>query len=258
MAESTYDIDSIVQKVMEAIRAAGTESACPAVKPQKSSEMQEDIKTCAATDSSQLTLTSRVVTLEQLEGRLGGVRQLVVPRGAVITPSGRDLLYENNVAVTFAAGIQTAAASQETSVVGAAGRPLNLVAAVVKETAGLNIDGLARALASDGIDVRQSASNCLIETTKQLAARFDDDDELGAIITSHTAAAVCLANRLPGVRAVCPASPVDVLPVTNDVGGNLIVIDPAGRGIFQVKQMIREFCLLGNHSCPEVLAAQLK
>ena len=37
-------------------------------------------------------LTGRLVTLADLNGRLEGVKQLVVPRGAVLTPAVRDRL----------------------------------------------------------------------------------------------------------------------------------------------------------------------
>ena len=255
MADSSYDIDSIVQKVMEAIRASGAGNAGSTDNTPTQSAKPRAAKPRAAQNGSQLTLTSRVVTIEQIAGRLEGVRQLVVPRQAVVTPSARDLLQEHNVVMNYAPGNKT----NGTEKASAAGGPrLNLIAAVVEGAAGFDLDALARALAGDGIDVEQSASNCLIETTGRLAARFDDDaEELGAIVTSHPAAALCLANRLQGVRAVCPATTLDVLPAAKDVGANLIVIDPASRGVFQVKQMIREFCLSGRHTCPEVLAAQL-
>lgn len=239
MANSSYDIDGMVQKVLETIRTGGAGAD--------------------SQDGSQLTVTSRVVTLEQIEGRLGGVRQLNVPRQAVVTPSARDLLHKHDVALTFST--ENKANGPGKTAVDAL--RLNLVAAVVEGAARFGLDALARALAADGIDVEPSSSDCLMETTERLAARFDDDGddgndgELAAIITSHPAAALCLANRLQGVRAVCPASASDVLPATNDIGANLIVIDPAARGVFQVKQMIREFCLSGRHTCPEILAARL-
>ena len=254
MADSSYDIDSIVRKVLETIRTGGADNAGAAGNAPTRATKPRAAKPQAAQNGSQLALTSQVVTLGQIEGRLEGVRQLVVPRQAVVTPSARDLLQEYNVVMTYATGNKTNGMEKASA---AGGPRLNLIAAIVRNVAGFDLDALARALAGDGIDVEQAASNCLIETTGRLAARFDDDtEELGAIVTSHPAAALCLANRLQGVRAVCPAA-ADVLPAAKDVGANLIVIDPAARGVFQVKQMIREFCLSGRHTCPEVLAAQL-
>src|SRR5829696_7260606 len=51
-----------------------------------------------------LVLTTKVVSAEQLKGRLDGIKHLVVPRGAVITPAARDLLREKQIAVASAAG----------------------------------------------------------------------------------------------------------------------------------------------------------
>ena len=42
------------------------------------------------------------------------------------------------------------------------------------------------------------------------------------------------------------------------VGANLMVIDPAGRGIFQTRQIIREFYRGAPYECPAALADRLK
>jgi len=45
----------------------------------------------------------RVVTLSELEGRLSGVRRVVVPAGAVVTPAVRDELLRRGVDLSFEA-----------------------------------------------------------------------------------------------------------------------------------------------------------
>lgn len=232
MADSNYDIESIVKQVLAKIKAGAPNGNMVA----------------------QLTMDSPVVTLEQIEGRLDGTTQLVVPRGAVVTPSARDLLREKNVALTFSTGTD-----EKVKDGGCGGIRLSLMATLIKPALKFDLEALGRGLQYDGLRVDQSTSDCLIETTGRFAALFNSDGPaLGAIVTSHTAPALCLANRLQGVRAVAPATPADVTRDAKAVGANLIVINPAGRGIFQTKQMIREFCSAGPRECPPALAQRLK
>ncbi len=236
MPDSTFDIESIVKQVLAEIRAASDDGIYATVDA-----------------SSQLTINSPVVTLEQIESHLDGAKQLVVSRGAVVTPSVRDLLRGKNVALTFSTGTDEKVEAGRKN-----GFCLSLMATLIKPALKFDRDALTRGLLNDGIRVDLSTSDCLIETTDRFAALLDDGPLLGAIVTSHPAPAICLANRLPGVRAVAPATPADVARDAKAVGANLIVINPAGRGIFQTKQMIREFCSNGPRECPPALAQRLK
>jgi hypothetical protein len=47
-----------------------------------------------------MTVTDRVVALSAIEGRLDGVRRVVVDRRAVVTPAARDALKEKGVELT--------------------------------------------------------------------------------------------------------------------------------------------------------------
>lgn len=243
MADATYDIDAIVQQVLAGLRGgiAG----------------QAGIGTKKNSLPGEIVVSASVVTLSQVEGRLDGVQQLTAPRGAVVTPAVRDLLQEKNIALAFSTGNSGPGVEKRSTKGGDKTARLALVAAVLRENTSIDRNALGRALQKDGIEVEPSQSNCLVETSGRIAERLKDDGFLGAIVTSHPAAAVCLANRLPGVRAIAPARPESVLPECKDVGANVLVIDPAGRGFFQVKQMIREFCLSGRHECPKSLRAQL-
>ena len=78
-------------------------------------------------------------------------------------------------------------------------------------------------------------------------------DTLGVLLTPHAAAGLCLANRLPGVRADRAASTRRRSPRRRAaVGANLLVVDPRAGTFFQLKQMITEFCRGGVRPCPEV------
>ncbi len=50
----------------------------------------------------ELVLSSKVVSVAVLTGRLDGVSRIIMPRGAVVTPAARDLLRERRIAVASA------------------------------------------------------------------------------------------------------------------------------------------------------------
>jgi hypothetical protein len=99
--------------------------------------------------------------------------------------------------------------------------------------------------------------DCLLAAVDWLAAQIASPEVLGVLLTRFTAPAICLANRLPGIRAIRGS---DVSGVAIDgaaVGANLLVADPDERGFFRLKQVVCEFCRGGVQSCPAVFAERL-
>ena len=87
------DIERIVREVMRRLEVpqpagdgAGTETPMPPEpKP----------------DNSKLRLSGRVVTLASMDGRLAGVRQVIVAKGTVVTPAVRDELRKKKIKLDF-------------------------------------------------------------------------------------------------------------------------------------------------------------
>lgn len=222
MAEPSIDIDRVVREVL----------------------VQLGLAPDAGAAGGQLVLNCRVVTLAEVEGRLEAVRRLVVPPRAVVTPAVRDELRRRNVTLVY----DTPAPAQ-------AAAHLRLVLV----TAGKRLDPtpLVRALRGEGIRLDQHRSECLIAATDQLAAEMAEPDTLGLLLTRETAAGLCLANRLRGIRAVSGTDAGAVSAAVASVGANLLVVDPAAGSPFQLKQMVTEFCRGGARQCPEVLRERL-
>ena len=99
------------------------------------------------------------------------------------------------------------------------------------------------------------ALDCLIVATEQLAAETARSDTLGVLLTPHTAAGLCLANRLRGLRAVTGGDAPAVAAAAAAVGANVLVVDPRAGTFFQLKQMVAEFCRGGVRPCPAVFRA---
>jgi hypothetical protein len=191
-----------------------------------------------------LVIGSRVVTMIEVAGRLDGVRRLVVSRGAIVTPAVRDELLRRGISLVCGD------ASNE--------RPATALR-IVLVTVGADLDptALAAGLKREGATVEHVALDCLIKATEQLAAETARSDTLGVLLTPHTAAGLCLANRLRGLRAVTGGNAPAVAAATAAVGANVLVVDPQAGTFFQLKQMVTEFCRGGVRPCPAVFRARL-
>jgi hypothetical protein len=120
-----------------------------------------------------------------------------------------------------------------------------------------NAESLVRELVTDGLPVQWHRSDCIIAATDQLSRQLAGGGALGVLLTSSTAAAVCLANRQAGIRAVPAWDPAAVSDDVASVGANLLVVNPAGSGLFRGRQIIRQFYRQGPRTCPKVFEKRL-
>ena len=236
MAEPTIDIELVIREVL---RALGQTSPAVVHAP-----VAAALPLPAKEEPGRLEVNERVVTLAKLDGRLSGIRQLVVPPQAVVTPAVHDELSRRNVALTFAA------VRPQTP-----GETLRLVVV----TMGTKFDSarLAAALKKTPLLIVPHTLDCLIASCDLLAHQVGQGKTLGLLLTRHTSAALCLANRLAGVRAVWARDVATVRQAAKAVGANLLVADPEGGSLFALRQMVTEFCRDGVRQCPEVFRKRL-
>jgi len=237
----TIDVEQIVREVIAELQRRGQADA-PA--PARATMPGATKSSAPSNDADELVVCSRVVSLAQIGDWLGHIRRLVVRPDAVVTPAARDALADRNIALVTGPTDGSAAT--------AASRVL-LVAARTTYDAG----ALAETLGSEGIAIETQTSDCLIRVADLLAVRVRDGATLGVVLTPEVAAALCLANRLPGVRAVSAADPGAVTETARAVGANVLVVDPRGKGLFPLKQVLSAFCRQGPWPCPKVLQPRL-
>jgi hypothetical protein len=255
MSQSAIDIERVVREVLAELSIAQKASPQTETKPrglgtsapsaaQQAPETKPQHPISPPPSNTDLLLTSRVVTMTELLGRLDAARRVVVPRNAIVTPAVRDELIRRGIALEYADSVN--------------GRPATAVRLVIVTT-GTDFDpaALVAGLAREGLKIDHSALDCLIATTDQLAAEVAKPDTLGLALTRHVAAGLCLANRLAGVRAVTGADAPAVATAAAAVGANLLVVDPLAGTFFQLKQMVTEFCRSGARPCPAVFRARL-
>ena len=175
-----------------------------------------------------LRISGRVVSLEQLPDQLEGLRQIVVTTGAVVTPAACDVLREAEVTVVY----DTPTGANE---------PSRASLAIGATVAGGTTVALLNQLKSE-TQVEQIAGSELPLVVERLSGAVEHEGRVGVLLTSETAAASCLANRRPAVRAAVVDGVADVGDAIRTIGANLMVLDPRGRSMFDLQRCITTFC----------------
>jgi hypothetical protein len=227
------DVEAVVREVIRRLQLKSNEGA----------QVNTAISNGAhAAKSNQLVVTQRVVTLAELDGRLIGAAQVVVPKGAVVTPAAKDLLRQAGVALTYATGNTNSKTHRLT--VG--------VAETNYEPA-----ALLAAIEGEFTSIEQLARTGLVTVVDELAAQVALGGSLGLLITDKTMAGACLANRQRDVRAAGAVSTAEVNEAVGQLGANLLVIRPGRKSLAELKQMIATFARGGARNCPGELLSQL-
>ena len=187
--------------------------------------------------TAELTLDEAVVSAGALNGRLDGIGRVVVRRGAVITPAARDLLRERKIDVGFRIDKEHAAAG------------VRLIVGAAETT--FQPGDLIGLLARKPLTIEQIAETEPTRVIDELARKLADPTALGLLLTAQTATALCLANRLSGVRAVSFSDNRAIAAAVLEIGANLLVLDPSQRSRFAVKQLVERFIHGGPRTCPD-------
>lgn len=247
MTVSPAEIERLVREVLAELALAPQAAPATAPVPKANAAAGSSATHSAATRSrgnGELVLRCRVVALPEVEGQLDAVRRLVVPRRAVVTPAVRDELLRRNIALSYAAESDLPAVDRTSLVLVSVGK-------------GYDPAALLTLLGKEAIKASPHALDCLIAATDLLARELSQPGVLGLLLTRHAAAALCLANRRPGVRAVSGSDAATVLAGAASVGANLLVVDPTGRSPFELRRIAAAFCRGGVRDCPEVFRARL-
>ena len=240
MTQTTLDIERVVREVLAELNrgaTAGSSSSAGNTVGQANSGTRSPL-------NGELVLSTRLVTMDDIADRLAGIRRVVVAPQAVVTPAVRDVLRQRDITLSRGLPEKNAAAAA-----------LRLV--VVAARSKFDPKLLAGSLQGEGIAIECRKTDCILAATDQLAAELAKGDALAVLLTPHTAAALCLTNRLPGVRAVLAAGSGNVQADINAVGANLLVADPHSIGLFKLARVAGDFYRGGLRACPEVFRKRL-
>ncbi|MBI1901141.1 MAG: hypothetical protein HYS13_08530 [Planctomycetia bacterium] len=227
MTSLPIDVEQIVAEVM---RRLGPPSA------------REDAKTAGqggaagqgrgeagATIDKTVVLTQRVVSVADLKQRLDGATTLEISPRSLVTPAARDILKARGIAIRVGWAPPTAPAAQLPLALGVAETNFSPAA-------------LVSALQRRGISIQHVARSGLAGVVADLVDLVGKSGHLGLLLTSESAAAVCLANRHRGVRAATAASVDETREAIAAIGANLLVVDPRHVGAFPLARMVADFC----------------
>jgi hypothetical protein len=235
MTQTGLDIERVVREVLAELNRAQASAPAPKEPPPAQASKPTN---------GELVLSMRLVTMDEIQDKLAGIRRLVVAPQAVVTPAVRDVLRQRDI--TLSRGLPEKNASTAA---------LRLV--VVAARSKFDPQLLAGSLQAEGIEIDCRKIDCILAATDQLAAELAKGDALGMLLTPHTAAALCLANRLARVRAVLGAGSGNLQADLRAVGANLLVADPQGIGLFKLARMAGDFYRGGLRACPEVFRKRL-
>lgn len=94
----------------------------------------------------------------------------------------------------------------------------------------------------------RAVADCLAKGDCRGAVLFCDDAGL----------ACCIANKVPGVRAVAVQSVNQAEQALNRLAANLLIVEPAERTFYEFKQLLRLCCNGNEVQCPPGVACVLK
>lgn len=203
----------------------------------------------ASRPSDQLFIPGKVVALADWADHLDRARCVSVAAGAVVTPALRDELQRRRIALRYVSGSRSEA--RET--------PINAAELSVQLVIhqGCFDERALRTLRSDGASITVASSECVIEACDAAARAVLEKQALAVVMTRYAAAALCLANRTPQVRAVAARDSAELKSAMSMVGANVVVIDPDAVGSFMAGRLLREVAVIGRRACPRAFGSRL-
>jgi hypothetical protein len=181
----------------------------------------------------------RVLTADDLHRSLDGHREILLPARAVITPLAAEHLRHTEITVR---------AAEEAAVDGKVWAVLSDRPSVLVRSA---VEGLTR----ERLAVKEGPA----ASAREAAGRVARGEWAGAVIfTAEPELACCVANKVPGVRAVSVSSIGQMKRVAQTVVPNVVAVEMPGRTFFEVRQVIRECCLTTGREVPALLREPVK
>ncbi|TWU09310.1 hypothetical protein CA54_45500 [Symmachiella macrocystis] len=178
----------------------------------------------AETAVSVTYLSDAIITADLLKEQINGDRRFQISAQAILTPSARDLIREQGLTWT-----RVTAASTVTSA--------TFLAAVV--TAGPQV---MRAMEQLGGDWKLELQESPASAARLAVSAVSRGEYAGvAIVSGQPRLAACLANRSPKIRATVVSHSEDVATTMNEMGANVIALDPANIGMFAMKTLLQRF-----------------
>lgn len=200
------------------------------------------------TQGPDLHWPGRVLVLEDLRRNLNGHRRLLLSPTTVVTPLAAEHLR--------GAGVEVARPGREdqpslAAVWGCAqDRGYPLVQSALQALQRENVRPKALPPAEDRL---------LCRWARELGECVARGECCGGVVFCQDPGLVsCVANKVPGLRAVAVVTIAQAARATLTLGANLLAVEMPGRTFFEVRQILRQVCVGGWRPCPDGVAGTLK
>ncbi len=210
--KQSIDINEIVREVLRRLTAATTASKASA-------------PTAGTSDSGELTVPDRVVTMATLAGWLKGVKTLVVRRDAVVTPLVIEELKRYKIELIRGAG--STARRQQHLLLATAG-------------AGFHAGVLQQRLNNTTLEISRQESDDVELAVEKLGLAVTSD-QLVMLATQQTASALIHANRHEHIRAIEARDLKQTQQDIQQVEANVLVFHPGRWTIDELENLTRLF-----------------
>ncbi len=208
MSGSPFDIESIVREVMRRLQV---ESGGPA---EGVSAAQGQGAEGQNGDAGTMRLSHRVVSLAQLGEQLQGVRRLVVPPRAIVTPAVHDELRRNGIALQRD--------GEGTGVAGESDSRWRVLVGV--HEAEFDAPGLLAGHPSIHCEVELIEPGKLDMLLRRFARRLNAAHTLGLVISSAPHVVACEANRCSVFRAAVVCNADEAADACRTLNANLFAV----------------------------------
>ena len=217
------DINTLVQKILSDLN--------PPKEPAQSVPLETGYR-----------VSSKVISLAQLD-KLGGAKRLIVPEKAVITPAVRDEIRRRQIEIVTENAIPNAPN-------GSTKLKVWLAFHAQKKEPTAILDYLAK-----NYEFEKAAFECVLETMRAASEilRAETNQTSCIVLSEYSAAAVCVANRNENIRAVLGTEPNTLKIDAEQIGANLLVIDPTRSGLYKTQAMVKSFLADGVRKVPKYL-----
>ncbi len=191
--------------------------------------------------------SERVVTAVALERRLNGHRKILLPVDAVVTPLAKDWLAQTGTQTLQQYPISS-------SQFGGWGytweREFPLVTSAVNSVNREGIPFQELPALRDGEGGRWA---------KEEAADVAAGQCCGAVVfAGDPGLFCCIANKMPGLRAVAITTVLQAARATLTVGANLLVVEMPGRTFHEIRQILKMVATGHPPQCPPTMANLLQ
>jgi len=185
----------------------------------------------ASASPAVLELTQPVITAETLASQVRPGVSLKISRRSVLTPSARDWL--NSKKISWSRLPRSAASMTERR---SAGRWQLLVQSAPPQVRTL-LENLKRHPEGWSVELVGTASETVSLVTRALCTAESD----GVVVISESAERIaCLANRNTQVRAAVISDRRHLERVHEQLGVNLVCLDPLGRTFIELRNLLRD------------------